>query len=66
MACPLCGANTFVGSEKCDACGRSLMVQCENKRCNEKQYFLTDVCTACGKKIKHAEQQITDLRKGTM
>jgi rRNA maturation protein Nop10 len=38
------------------------MIQCENTRCNEKQYFTITVCTACGKKIKHADKQIEAMR----
>jgi len=28
------------------------MVQCENKRCLQFQFFQNRTCTACGKKIK--------------
>lgn len=62
--CPICGGTTFVGSEKCDTCGRFLMIRCENARCNEPQYFLRTTCSACGKKIKHAQRQVEAMRKG--
>jgi len=64
--CPLCGGSTFVGSEKCDACGRHLMIQCDNKRCTEKMYFEITTCTACGKTIKSAKEQIEALKRGMM
>ena len=64
IACPLCGGPTFVGSERCDSCGRVLMIRCVNSRCNEAQYFVRTTCSACGKKIKNAQQQITTMREG--
>ena len=64
VACPLCGGATFVGSERCDTCGRFLMIKCENKRCGEAQYFTRTSCSACGKTIKNAQEQITTMREG--
>jgi len=58
-ACPYCNKQTFVGSDKCDACGKSLMVRCDNKQCNELQFFENAKCTACGKQIKTAKKQIS-------
>lgn len=51
IVCPLCGGHTFV-DERCQSCGRSLMVKCSNPRCGEMQFFENTKCTACGKKIK--------------
>ena len=51
VACPVCKQKTFV-QERCEACGASLMIRCENKRCQELQFFENIKCTACGKKIK--------------
>ena len=51
VSCPHCGEPTFVG-ERCDRCGQSLMVRCENKRCGALQFFLNQRCTVCGKKCK--------------
>ena len=42
---------TFV-QDICERCGKTLMVQCENKRCLQYQFFQNTQCTACGKKIK--------------
>jgi RNA polymerase subunit RPABC4/transcription elongation factor Spt4 len=53
IACPHCGARTFV-QDACEACGKTLMVQCENKRCLQFQFFQNRSCTACGKKLKAA------------
>ncbi len=50
VECPHCGNLTFV-AEKCDECGKSLMIQCQNSRCNAPQFFQNKKCTACGKKI---------------
>ncbi len=49
--CPFCGGRTFV-QEKCERCGRGLMVKCANKRCGAFQFFENTKCSACGKKIK--------------
>ncbi len=51
IVCPHCGQQTFAG-ERCDVCGKGLMVRCENKRCGVLQFFENTKCTACGKKIK--------------
>lgn len=64
--CFYCGQQTFIGSERCDACGRWLMICCENKRCKEFQYFTITKCTACGKKIKKAIKQIEEMKRGAM
>ena len=57
IACPLCGERTFV-QEKCESCGKWLMVRCGNVRCGVLQFFENKKCTACGKKIK------AELQKG--
>ena len=62
--CPYCMNWTFVGSDKCDTCGKSLLINCENKRCGEKQFFENTRCTACGKPIKNAKKQIEENIKG--
>jgi predicted RNA-binding Zn-ribbon protein involved in translation (DUF1610 family) len=62
--CPYCGGQTFVGSERCDACGQTLMIRCESKRCAELQFFENQKCTACGKPIKKASKQIEQIKKG--
>lgn len=49
--CPYCNKQTFV-QERCEQCGKYLMVKCENKRCGVTQFFQNEKCTACGKKIK--------------
>lgn len=49
--CPTCGQRTFV-QEKCEQCGGTLMVRCQNPRCGVLQFFENQKCTACGKKIK--------------
>jgi RNA polymerase subunit RPABC4/transcription elongation factor Spt4 len=51
IECPHCSEQTFV-DERCEICGKSLLVQCGNKRCGEMQFFQNTKCTACGKKIK--------------
>jgi hypothetical protein len=63
-ACPYCGGPTFVGAERCDACGQTLMVRCESKRCGEPQFFENAKCTVCGKSIKKAAKQIEEIRRG--
>jgi len=49
--CPHCGGRTFV-QEKCERCGSSLMIRCENPRCGVPQFFENKKCTACGKKLR--------------
>ncbi len=51
IQCPHCGGQTFV-DERCERCGKPLMVLCSNKRCGVQQFFQNARCTACGKKIK--------------
>ncbi|MDR1773423.1 MAG: hypothetical protein LBR30_00925 [Clostridioides sp.] len=51
IICPVCNQKTFV-DEKCEKCGASLMIKCQNPRCGEMQFFENKKCTACGKKIK--------------
>jgi len=51
IACPHCGLRTFV-EDTCEACGLTLMVRCDNKRCGVVQFFENATCTACGRKIK--------------
>lgn len=50
VECPHCGKMTFV-QDKCEMCGKSLMVVCENKRCGEEQFFQNTKCTSCGHKL---------------
>lgn len=50
--CIHCNKLTFV-QDTCEACGRSLMFVCKNKRCGVQQFFQNTKCTACGKKIKY-------------
>lgn len=50
VSCPHCNQETFVG-DTCDHCGKTLLKQCKNKRCNEMQFFQNQKCTACGKKL---------------
>jgi len=50
ITCPHCGGRTFV-EDNCEACGKTLMVPCHNKRCGEPQFFENKRCTACGAKI---------------
>jgi predicted amidophosphoribosyltransferase len=50
ITCPACGKSTFV-QEKCEQCGGTLMVNCQNPRCGVQQFFENKKCTACGKKI---------------
>lgn len=49
--CPHCGERTFV-QDKCEVCGKSLMVKCANSRCGQMQFFENTKCTACGKKLE--------------
>jgi RNA polymerase subunit RPABC4/transcription elongation factor Spt4 len=62
--CPYCGGSTFVGAQNCDACGKTLLIRCESKRCGELQFFENPKCTVCGKRIKKAKKQIENIRKG--
>ena len=50
VTCPTCGQLTFA-DERCEKCGKGLMVYCTNPRCNELQFFENVKCTVCGKKI---------------
>ncbi|MGI6730426.1 MAG: double zinc ribbon domain-containing protein [Anaerovoracaceae bacterium] len=50
IQCPFCGNNTFAG-DLCQVCHESLMVQCQNRRCDEMMFFQNSHCTACGKKL---------------
>jgi len=61
--CPFCNGQTFIGSERCDSCGRILMIQCENKRCGSLQFFENEKCTVCGKQIRNGRKQIDNMRK---
>jgi hypothetical protein len=61
--CPYCDRLTFAGNENCDSCGMPLLISCENKRCQEPQFFENQRCTACGKPVKKAAKQIEALRK---
>jgi RNA polymerase subunit RPABC4/transcription elongation factor Spt4 len=63
-ACPFCGGRVFAGGEKCGACGKMLMIRCENKRCGEEQFFENQKCTACGKAMAKAAKQIEDMKNG--
>ena len=49
-SCPYCGQKTFV-QDRCEVCGQSLMVRCENIRCGVLQFFENTKCTACGRKM---------------
>lgn len=51
VTCPHCSGRAFV-REKCEHCGGSLMIVCQNPRCGVAQFFDNKKCTACGKKIK--------------
>jgi hypothetical protein len=62
--CPYCGGRTFVGAERCDACGQTLLIRCESKRCGQFQFFENIKCTVCGKPIKKAARQIEAIRNG--
>jgi len=50
VSCPHCGQTTFA-QDRCELCGQSLMVRCQNSRCGALQFFENVKCTACGKKI---------------
>jgi len=60
--CPFCGAPVFAGSERCGICSRSVMICCENKRCNQLQFFENTKCTVCGKSIKKAAKQLEQMK----
>jgi len=62
--CPYCAGQTFVAGEFCDLCGKTLMIQCENKRCAAPQFLENTQCTACGTAIKNAKKQIEQIKKG--
>lgn len=55
VPCPVCGGKTFV-QEKCEQCGSSLLIRCQNKRCGAMQFFENTKCTVCGAKIKHTNK----------
>jgi hypothetical protein len=40
------------------------MIRCENRRCEQLQFFENTVCTACGKRIKPkaVQRQIEQMR----
>ena len=61
--CPYCGQQTFVGTDKCEICGKSLLIWCESARCGQLQFFENIKCTACGKPIKKGFKQIEQNRK---
>jgi len=62
--CPKCNGQTFVGNDTCDACGKTLMVLCQNKKnCGKHQFFENKKCTLCGKPIKNASEQIKKQMK---
>jgi hypothetical protein len=63
VVCPFCNGQTFVGSEKCDACGKSVMIHCESERCGKFQFFENTKCTACGKPIKNTKKQLEKMKK---
>lgn len=50
IKCPYCNELTFVYSN-CEQCGKSLMKQCSNKRCNSMQFYDNKKCNACGKNL---------------
>ena len=51
LACPACGKTTFAG-ETCEFCGASLMIECQRKKCGQKQPYTMEKCIRCGKPIK--------------
>jgi len=51
VVCPVCGETTFM-QDRCEKCNADLMIICPNKRCGAFQFYDTEKCTACGKKIK--------------
>lgn len=51
VACPHCGQPTFAG-DRCERCGKTLLILCQNKRCGDLQFFDLARCTSCGKKLK--------------
>ena len=62
VICPYCGGQTFAGTDKCEVCGKTLLIKCENPRCGELQFFENTSCTVCGKPIKKAKKQIDKIR----
>jgi len=42
------------------------MIKCESKRCGEAQYFERTTCSACGKKIKKAYEQVAAMKERAM
>jgi hypothetical protein len=63
VICPFCNGQTFVGSEKCDACEKSVMIHCESDRCGKLQFFENTKCTVCGKPIKNIKKQLEKMKK---
>jgi len=58
-ACPHCWQQTFIGGGQCEACRKTLLIHCENKRCGQPQFFENKKCTICGKPIKTAFKQLS-------
>ncbi|NLC41107.1 MAG: hypothetical protein GX763_09360 [Clostridiaceae bacterium] len=56
VPCPSCAQLTFV-SDNCQSCGTTLLVQCQNKRCMQMQFFQNTKCTACGKLLKNKKKR---------
>ena len=54
VTCPSCGQLTFAG-DTCDKCKASLLIQCNNPRCGQMQFFQNTKCTACGKRYDQEE-----------
>ena len=50
VACPHCRQPTWAG-EKCEKCGKGLLILCQNPRCGDLQFFDLARCTSCGKKL---------------
>ncbi len=48
--CPHCRQRTWAG-ERCEKCGKTLLIVCRNKRCGDAQFFDLARCNACGKKL---------------
>jgi rRNA maturation endonuclease Nob1 len=51
VTCPACAQPTFVQAQ-CERCGHTLMVKCQNRRCQTLQFFENTKCTACGKRLE--------------
>ena len=49
--CPHCRQKTRAG-ERCDQCGKTLLIQCQNPRCGDLQFFDLTRCHSCGKKLE--------------